>query len=56
MTADLWSIFLHTTVALVKRDLRDAGKKVQAYTNVEIAKMAKARLVEECREFLRRNE
>jgi hypothetical protein len=56
MTADLWSVFLHTTVALVKRDLRDQGKKVQAYSKAELTLLAKARLIEECREFLRRNE
>ena len=56
MTADLWSIFLHTTVALVKRDLRDQGKKVQTYSKAELTLLAKARLIEEAKEFLRRNE
>ena len=56
LTADLWSVFLATTVALVKRDLRDQGKKVQAYSKAELTLLAKARLIEECREFLRRNE
>jgi len=56
ITPDLWTVFLHTTVALVKRDLRDQGKKVQTYTRAELTQLAKARLIEEAKEFLRRNE
>jgi hypothetical protein len=55
LTADLWSVFLHTTVALVKRDLRDQGKKVQTYSKAELTLLAKARLWQECEEWLARN-
>ena len=55
MTADLWSVFLHVTLEKVKLDLRDAGKKVQAYSRAELTLLAKARLRQECEEWLARN-
>jgi hypothetical protein len=56
MTANLWTVFLNVTLAQVKLDLRDQGKKVQTYAKAELTQLAKARLIEECREFLRRDE
>src|SRR5262249_40379540 len=55
MTASIWTAALREALGQVKLDLRSQGRRWQSFTHVELSRMAKAKLIEECREWLARN-
>jgi hypothetical protein len=56
MTPSIWSAALHYAREAVICDLRSKGERWQRYTHAELVRMAHARLIEEAKEWLKRQD